>query len=257
MTALEQPKLNAARMTKQSFLNPLYKRALNASLFTLIAPRYECATMLLSAGQDSCWKQLLVDSLPPFPAAVIVDMACGTGALTRRLRLRYPGAQLCALDLTAAMVQQARRLLPGAWRISLVQQDMGALGLAGGSVDIITAGYALRNAPHLPTAVAECARILRPGGTLGILDFSNPVNPLHRWLNSQLLLRWGQLWGLFLHRQPCIYAYIAHSLKRFPHRQGLRRLLKQHGLHEVVSMRRFFGIIEILVVQKSSMIGHP
>lgn len=240
----------AAGLAEQNFSNALDKRAMNVSIFTHIAPGYNSATALLSGGQDRRWKQLLVDSLPPAPAAVIVDMACGTADITRRLRERYPQAHLCALDLAAAMLQQARKSLAGAAGVSLVQQDMGALGLDSGSVDIITAGYALRNAPLLQTAIAECARILRPGGTLGILDFSNPLNPLHRRLNAQLLLRWGQMWGALLYRQPFIYAYIAHSLRRFPHRQQLRTMLAGQGLHEVRSYRRLCGIIEILIVHK-------
>lgn len=228
---------------------PERTRQLNRALFTLIAPCYDDATRYLSLGRDAIWKDRLVARLPAHNRPVCVDLACGTGDLTRRLAARYPAGTIMGLDLTEAMLDQARRLgQPPCLRY--VVGDMGHTGLPDQSVDIVTGSYALRNAGDLNEALREIHRILKPGGVAAFLDFSKPGQP---WLQppGQLILKlWGSAWGWLLHRDPRVYAYIADSLARYPDRPRLAALLRATGFRNQHSRHAFLGLIECLVVEK-------
>ena len=133
--------------------HPHSKRELNREIFAIAAPCYDRITRVLSFGRDRVWKDLLVASLPDRPMALCVDLACGTGDLTRRLALRYPQAQVMGVDLTGAMLERARAQSAGVEQVQYRQGDMGQTGLADGAADLVTGGYALRNAGDLDEAL--------------------------------------------------------------------------------------------------------
>jgi demethylmenaquinone methyltransferase/2-methoxy-6-polyprenyl-1,4-benzoquinol methylase len=124
---------------------------------------------------------------------------------------------------------------------------MAQTGLADASQDLITGGYALRNAPDLDRAFAEIVRLLRPGGHAAFLDFSISPHPVARAITLALLRFWGGLWGLLLHGNPRVYAYIADSLAVYPDRLALRQQAARHGLGVLRSRAFFFGMLEVIV----------
>jgi demethylmenaquinone methyltransferase/2-methoxy-6-polyprenyl-1,4-benzoquinol methylase len=128
---------------------------------------------------------------------------------------------------------------------------MGATGLKSGSCDVVTGGYALRNAPDLDAALAETARVLRPAGTAAFLDFSAPRSPVLRRVHYALLLFWGGLWGLLIHGNPRVYAYIARSLARFPDRGTFHNRLRDAGLPVTDSRKFMCGMIEVVLCTRS------
>ena len=101
------------------------------------------------------------------------------------------------------------------------QQDICDLGIRSSSVDIITGGYALRNAPDLEAALREIARVVKPSGVAAFLEFSKGTGKIGAKVHTLLLWCWGSFWGLLLHGNPRIYGYIAESLDRFPDRSKL------------------------------------
>lgn len=228
---------------------PERTRKLNRDLFTLIAPQYDQATRFLSLGRDAVWKDRLVSRLPRYNAPVCVDLACGTGDLTRRLAARYPSGTIIGIDLTEAMLAQARQL-GQAPHMNYVVGDMGQTGLQDGSVDIVTASYALRNAGDLLEALREIHRILKPGGVAVFLDFSKPAQPLLQQVGHTLLKLWGSAWGWLLHRDPRVYAYIADSLARYPDRRQLTRLFHESGFENLKAHHAFACLIECLSAEK-------
>ncbi len=234
-------------MSSTIFITADSKRQYNRTLFKEVAPRYDLITRILSFGRDKSWKRWLLKHLPSEMQSAVLDLACGTGDLTRALAKKYPGAQVTGLDLTPEMLALAK----GPEGITWKEGDMGALQNNDESIDIITGGYALRNAPDLDICLNEISRVLRPGGTAAFLDFSAPTSPLLRKLHYGLLWGWGALWGLLIHGKPSVYAYIANSLARFPHRQLLYQQLADHQI-PVVNHRRFMlGMIEVLICKKS------
>lgn len=229
---------------------PDRKRAYNERVFTEIAPRYDRITRLLSFRRDASWKKDLIARLPARASPRCLDVACGTGDLAALLRNRYPEARITGVDLTESMLVLARRRHAGA-RIEFVRGDMGHLPAADGSVDILTGGYALRNAPDLPAFLREARRVLRPDGIAAFLDFSKPDSRVRAALDHALLKLWGGFWGLAFHRDPHVYGYIADSLRRFPARRGLRPVFQAAGLTIREGLPRFFGMIEIIVAEKA------
>lgn len=228
---------------------PGSKRDYNERLFTEIAPRYDRITRLLSFGRDAFWKRDLVAGLPHESVERGVDVACGTGDLTALLRDRYPEARIMGVDLTESMLRLARQRHIGR-ELEFVRGDMARLPMADGSVDVLTGGYALRNAPDLAAFLGEVRRVLRPGGTAAFLDFSKSDSAWRAELDHTLLKIWGGFWGWGFHRDPHVYGYIADSLRRYPSRQALCGVFRAAGLDVREQSPRFFGMVEILRIQR-------
>lgn len=225
------------------------KKYLNEEMFSVIAPKYDRITRLFSFWQDAGWKRGLIAVLPPILAPHCLDLACGTGDLCFLLADKYHKGDITGLDLTEDMLVLAR----GANRypnIRFVKGDMGQLDALPDSMDIITGGYALRNAPDLKQAIAEIYRVLKPGGTAAFLDFSKPTNILAQKVEYYILKGWTGLWGWVLHHNHEVYSYIAESLRMFPDRAVTQQIFIQQGFSIVTSRLHFLGITETLIVQK-------
>jgi demethylmenaquinone methyltransferase/2-methoxy-6-polyprenyl-1,4-benzoquinol methylase len=111
--------------------------------------------------------------------------------------------------------------------------DATALPFADGSFDCVFIGYGLRNFPDLKTALAEIARVTRPGGLMVSLDFFLPPNPVFRELYLGYLWAQGAIWGLMLHGRPRTYSYIADSLRSFVSMKDLSSMLQRTGYKRV------------------------
>lgn len=224
------------------------KRSLNQEVFRIVAPRYDFITRVLSFGRDGSWKDDLVAALPARHAPCCLDLACGTGDITLRLATRYAHGDIVGLDFTDAMLQRARHRISAA-RVRFVNQDLNRLDFPAETFDIITGGYALRNAPDLEATLAEMHRVLKADGVCAVLDFSKPPAKRQR-LEHGLLKVWTGFWGLLLHGNPAVYGYIAASLRLYPDREELRRILARNHFTVVLSRLYFFGIIELLVFRR-------
>ena len=223
------------------------KRDYNERLFTRVAGSYGFVTRALSLGRDAAWKRRLVAALPEATRPACLDLACGTGDIMALLVAHYPAGSMHGIDLTPAMLTRRRRAMPGA---VFSRQDMCRLAFADDSIDIITGGYAMRNAPSLPEALAEVRRVLKPGGTAAFLEFSKPAARVPQVLEYLLLKVWGSLWGSLLHGKPETYAYIAQTLRQYPDRSALHRLLGEMGFEITGSHLLYFGVLELLVFRK-------
>jgi demethylmenaquinone methyltransferase/2-methoxy-6-polyprenyl-1,4-benzoquinol methylase len=228
---------------------PDRKRELNREIFTRIAREYDLICKLLSFGRDLAWKRQMVRGLPELATPECVDLAAGTGDLAFFLGERYPRGQVLGIDLTEKMIEVAdgRNTLEN---VRFEIGDMAALALPEASADIVTGGYALRNAPVLRQAIQEVHRILRPDGVAAFLDFSKPKNRLGQFLNVASLKFWTSLWGLVLHRKPWVYGYIADSLAKFPDREAMAALFREEGFEIIERKLHFFGVMEKVVIRK-------
>jgi len=229
--------------------SPDKKRYYNELLFTEIAPRYDFVTRALSFWRDASWKRDLIDTLPLQDEPFCLDLACGTGDIVLLLAARYPQGLIVGLDITEPMLALARARCTCS-NVQFVNQDMGSLSFFPESADIITGGYALRNAPKLETTVDEILKVLKPGGIAAFVDFSKPAGRVWQHAEYWILKFWAGFWGILLHRNHEVYGYIAESLRRFPDRDRLRRIFQDKGFTIVSSRLYFFGITELLVVRK-------
>lgn len=229
--------------------NPRGKLAYNREVFTEIAPKYNFITRLLSLGADASWKDELVGQLPDVRNPNCLDLACGTGDITFRLAGRYPAGSVVGLDVTAPMLARARSR-NSFTNIHFAAGDMCQTNFDDGSFDIVTGGYALRNAPDLKKALAEIWRVMKPGAAAGFLDFSKPPNRLLQVVELALLKAWGGLLGLALHGNSEVYTYIAESLKQFPDCEQLKQNLRDRGFENIRSRAHFAGITRTVFFEK-------
>ena len=220
-----------------AFTSPEAKRQHVRRLFATIADRYDLVTRVLSYGMDARWKARLSQAVAPRAGERALDLACGTGDIA--YRLAGSGAQVCGLDITPRMLQLARAKTTPA-RCRWTAGDMTALPFADGSFDVVTTGYGLRNVPDLDAAVAEIARVLRPGGRFASLDFNRPESPLVRAAYLGYLELVGGTLGWALHGEAAAYRYIPASIRRYPGARGVADRLERAGLRDV-SVRPLLG----------------
>jgi ubiquinone/menaquinone biosynthesis methyltransferase len=234
-----------------AFQSPDHKQRFVRTLFSTIADRYDLITVLLSFGRDRAWKRRLVKEAQIRPGEHVVDLACGTGDIA--FAASPLAGRVTGLDVTFRMTQLARvkaarhRL---AVPVTFAVADMMTLPLGAATVDVVTTGYGLRNVPRLPDAVAEIARVLKPGGRLASLDFNRPKYAVVRWPYLAYLTVVGSVLGLVLHRDPDTYRYIPESVRRYPGADGIADLLRAHGFGKVRIIRVLGGFMTIHVALK-------
>jgi demethylmenaquinone methyltransferase/2-methoxy-6-polyprenyl-1,4-benzoquinol methylase len=136
------------------------------AMFDAIAPRYDLLNRILTFGMDIGWRRRTVSELVLPGGSLVLDLACGTGDFCRDLQ--KAGLRPVGFDNSAGMLAAARTTAP------LVLADALRLPVASGAADGITCGFALRNVADLGAFFAECARVLRPGGRLGLLEVAEP-----------------------------------------------------------------------------------
>jgi ubiquinone/menaquinone biosynthesis methyltransferase len=197
--------------------DPSLKQQFVTPMFDIVASRYDDFTRLFSFGLDRRWKATLLGDLAPYVASSTraLDLACGTGDLA--FALAAMGAQVTGIDASPRMIAAAQQRVsggaPGA--PTFVVGDMTQLDAPDGSIDVVTAGYALRNVPDFRRALREIARVLKPGGRLLTLDFYKPRGAVWRRAFLGYLSAAGNTVGWLWHGEPVVYGYIARSVDHF------------------------------------------
>ena len=241
---------------RDALSTPEGKRTYVRRLFSVIAPRYDLITVLLSYGQDRRWKRRLVGMAALPPGARVLDLACGTGDIA--FLMGSAGGRVTALDVTPGMLQLARRR-PEASRCPVVflAGDMCALPFERDSFDVVTTGYGLRNVPDLPQALAEIHRVLAPGGQLLSLDFNRPRSAPVRLVYLAYLTAIGSVLGYVLHRDPDTYRYIPESIRRYPGAERVAQLALRVGFERCRWTRVLGGLMAIHDARKGAAPSAP
>lgn len=196
--------------------------------FSSIASRYVLTNHCLSLGIDVLWRRKVGKLVAKGDPALVLDVATGSGDLARTVQGFVPDAKVVGTDFCAPMLAEARKR----GLSELFVADGLDLPLPDNSVDALTIGYGLRNMADWSAALAEFARVLRPGGRCVILDFSLPTSPVLRhpyrfYLHRILPKIAGWLTG---NRQA--YAYLGDSIERFPAGECMLTMLEEAGLGE-------------------------
>jgi demethylmenaquinone methyltransferase / 2-methoxy-6-polyprenyl-1,4-benzoquinol methylase len=237
-----QPALAVTRANLRTYLgDATRKQQLVTPIFDLIAPRYDRFTRAFSYGLDARWKDELIHWIMRDIGGKHVDaldVACGTGDLAIRTARALPSAHVRGIDLSDQMLALARSRLGHALqrRVTFSHGDLARLDASRASVDVATAGYAIRNAPDPRAALGELARVLRPGGRLYVLDFFRPASAVWRALYLGYLRVAGGTIGWLWHRAPAAYEYIAESIAQFVSHDEFASWLSEAGF-QVTSVR--------------------
>ncbi len=196
-------------------------------MFDAIAPTYDRANHLLSAGIDRSWWNRTARTLRPIlarPEAVVLDLCCGTGDLTLALdkhrpqtatsNLQPPTAPILALDFSHTMLFLGARKFANK-NIVPIEADALHLPLADASVDLVTSAFGFRNLTSYPEGLVELHRVLRPGGEIAILECNQP-DGLVGWLYSFYFHRILPTLGGLISGKRRAYAYLPDSVMKFP-----------------------------------------
>lgn len=226
---------------RKGLSDPEFKRKYNKNHFKIAASRYDLATRCLSLFQDHKWKAELISLIPVENAKHVLDLACGTGDVCLAVSERFNSAEITGIDIAPAMLRLCEgRAQKTEAKIATVEGDIALLPFKDGAFETVTASYALRNSPMLASTIAEVHRVLKPGGTFLILDFSKSSNRFIQIFQSLLLTVWGGLWGLLLHGDPRIHSYIGASLRSYPPQSDVIRMIEGTGMR-LLHRRRFMG----------------
>jgi demethylmenaquinone methyltransferase/2-methoxy-6-polyprenyl-1,4-benzoquinol methylase len=220
------------------------------SMFGRIARRYDIANLLLSCGIDSYWRRRLVSAVERRQPRDVLDLATGSGdvafALSRKLTNK---ASITGMDFCQPMLDRAeakKRTAPGAQfeNISFRQGDGLALPIADESYDAVTIAFGLRNLADRERGLREMRRVLRPGGHLFVLEFSQPapwLRPIYYfYLRHVLPLIAGLVTG---DREA--YVYLNETIGEFPDRQALAKEISRAGFAGVTPRPLTFGIVAL------------
>ena len=223
-------------------------------IFTDIAWDYERFNRLSSFGQYVGWLETLIDRSPITPDTRLLDIAGGTGDVSFMACSRKKPKEIILSDYTPAMLEVAQeRLDEGENRgvpVELAVVDGQDIPYEDNSFDIITMSYGIRNMPKREQALSEMFRVLKPGGSLCVLEFSTPPNPLMR-LGYRLYLRWGiPLWGKICTGDSSGFTYLAKSIKAFPDQEGFAQMLRDAGFTDVEWTNVTFGVAAVHIAKK-------
>jgi demethylmenaquinone methyltransferase / 2-methoxy-6-polyprenyl-1,4-benzoquinol methylase len=207
-------------------------------MFDRVAPRYDLANTVFSLGQDKPWRQAAARATHLTTGELAVDVACGTGALTRDLERLAPGALVVGMDFSQEMLKRAA---PGRYAAG----DAIRLPLEDASVDVVTIAFGLRNLPEPAQGLLEFHRVLRPGGRLVVCEFSHPVVPVFREVYRRYLTRLMPVAARRLTSDPEAYQYLARSIGAWPDQPGLARWLQEAGFEKVAWRDLTGGIVAL------------
>ena len=240
--------------------DPVRKARYVRTMFDVIAPGYDRFVRAFSFGMDRGWKSALIEEAGKRTGLrpKILDLACGTGDLGIALG-RLTRAQLViGVDLSSQMLAEAKvRVRNESAAFALVACDIASTCLADASVDVVTVGYGLRNTGDPRMALAEIARVLKPGGVFANLDFHRPVSRVWRELFLWYIWHAGRLGGWLCHREPVIYGYLAPSIRRYFSVPEFEEALVAAGFEVEWRNKPLGGAIAIHIARRKSALSGP
>ena len=218
------------------------------SVFDSVAPKYDVMNDLMSAGLHRIWKRYTITVANPQPGQQVLDIAGGTGDLSRAFARRVgPTGRVVHTDINEAMLREGRnRLLDEGLVLPTMVCDAEKLPFADNSFDFVSVAFGLRNMTHKDQALSEMRRVLKPGGRLLVLEFSRVAKPLEKaydWYSFNVLPKLGQMVADDAHS----YQYLAESIRMHPGQEELRQLMKSVGFGHVDVHNLSAGVVALHV----------
>ncbi|HEV2260780.1 MAG TPA: bifunctional demethylmenaquinone methyltransferase/2-methoxy-6-polyprenyl-1,4-benzoquinol methylase UbiE [Candidatus Rubrimentiphilum sp.] len=216
-------------------------------MFARIAPRYDIANRVISAGMDESWRRKAISVLRPPRGSHILDLCCGTGDIAFALlrtdpSLRVTGADFCEPMLAAA---RTRAMRSGQRRVEFVDADAMSLPFADSSFDGATMGFSMRNVVDIDRVLHEVRRVLHPRARFVNLDMSKAPNRLWKGLFDIYFYGVVPLIGGMVGGSRQAYTYLPNSLTHHPNAEQLRERFERAGFQNTGFVRLMGGSIAI------------
>ncbi len=214
-------------------------------VFTRVASKYDIMNDLMSLGVHRLWKDAMMDWLAPRPGQKLLDVAGGTGDVAFRFLKRAPTATATVLDMTESMLTQGRKRAEAesmAERLDWIVGDAMALPFPDNSFDVYTISFGIRNVTRIQDALTEAFRVLKPGGRLMVLEFSQiPNDTLQKAYDLYSFNVIPPLGGLVTGDRDS-YQYLVESIRKFPDQEAFAGMIRQAGFGQVKYRNLTMGV---------------
>jgi len=222
-----------------------------AEVFHSVANRYDAMNDLMSMGLHRVWKRFLALHARIRPGFKVLDIAGGTGDISRLLAQEAgPTGEVWLTDINGSMLGVGRdRMLDKGLMLPVAQCDAEKLPCPGDYFDLVTVAFGLRNMTHKDVALTEMRRVLKPGGKLMVLEFSKvwkPLAPLYDLYSFQMLPRMGEL----VTKDAESYRYLAESIRMHPDQETLKGMMESVGFQRVDYFNMTVGVVALHVGYK-------
>ena len=211
-----------------------------SAMFDGVARRYDLLNDLLSLGRTKAWRKVATEVIAPKPGMRILDIAAGTGSSSRPLA--DAGADVIPLDFSKGMLDAGRKRHPD---LAFMQGDALALAFKDNEFDVTTISFGLRNTSDTSKALRESFRVLKSGGRMVVVEFSQPTNKIFRTIYLRYLMRALPTVARKVSSNPDAYVYLAESILAWPNQIGLAEFMKADGFGSVQWKNLTFGIVAI------------
>ena len=211
-----------------------------SAMFDGVARRYDLLNGLLSLGRTKAWRNAATSIIAPKPGMRILDIAAGTGSSSRPLA--DAGADVIPLDFSVGMLNVGRKRHPD---LAFTQGDALALDFKDNEFDVTTISFGLRNTSDVSKALRESLRVLKPGGRMVVVEFSQPTNRIFRFIYLRYLMRALPPIARRISANPAAYVYLAESIMAWPNQSGLAKAMTAAGFGNVQWKNLTFGIVAI------------
>lgn len=214
-------------------------------VFSNVANKYDVMNDVMSVGIHRLWKDAMMDWLAPRAGQHLLDVAAGTGDIAFRFLKRAGDANAVVLDMTESMLVEGQKRAEAASlsnHLSWVVGDAMALPFEDNSFDVYTISFGIRNVTRIPDALAEAFRVLRPGGRLMVLEFSQLPNKsmqqLYDIYSFNVIPRMGQV----IANDKDSYQYLVESIRKFPDQETFAGMIRDAGFENVAYRNMTMGI---------------
>jgi demethylmenaquinone methyltransferase/2-methoxy-6-polyprenyl-1,4-benzoquinol methylase len=220
-------------------------------VFDSVADRYDLMNDLMSGGLHRLWKRFAVNATGVRAGMQVLDLAGGTGDLARLFADRVGSAGTVVLtDINGAMLARGRdRMVDTGRLVPAVQCDAEKLPFVSNRFDCVSIAFGLRNVTHKEAALAEMARVLKPGGVAAVLEFSRvyaPLAPAYDWYSFNVLPRLGKL----VAGDDASYRYLGESIRMHPDQATLAAMMEQAGFGKVEVHNLMAGVVALHLGRK-------
>lgn len=217
------------------------------AMFDRIAPTYDLLNRVMTLRVDVAWRRSLVRGVRLGRGDALLDLCAGTMDVAAEARRQAPGARIYGADFSIPMLSRGARKtgLPAAGADAL------RLPFRDGTFDAVTVAFGVRNLEDLPAGIAEIARVLKPGGRVGVLELFRPQSAGTRLFHNAYNRVALPLLGRAIAKDPGAYRYLVESMERFVPRPEFERLARQAGFAEVRGGGLFPGVCGLVVGVKA------
>jgi demethylmenaquinone methyltransferase / 2-methoxy-6-polyprenyl-1,4-benzoquinol methylase len=215
-------------------------------VFHSVANRYDLMNDVMSAGLHRLWKRFAVETSGVRSGSRVLDIAGGSGDLSRLFAKKVGNAgQVILTDINASMLGVGRdRLIDDGLSVPALQCDAEKLPFPDDYFDCVSVAFGLRNMTHKDIALREMQRVLKPGGRLLVLEFSHiwkPLQPVYDAYSFKLLPLMGKLFA----QDAESYRYLAESIRMHPDQQELRQMMLDAGFGKVDYHNLTAGVVAL------------